>query len=262
MLTTILIVGGIGLACALLLVVASKFMAVETNQTAEDIRAALPGANCGACGFAGCDDYAKNLAENPGLKTNLCTPGGDTAARKIAEILGVEFEDVVEKKAIMKCAVTFDTSEYIMDYQGPHTCEACNSFYQGRRSCTHGCLGYGDCVAVCKFGALHVENGLAVVDRELCTGCGACTKACPNHLLDLVKETSLVHVACSSHDKGAYTRKVCKAGCIGCMKCQKTCQFGAITVTENLASIDPDKCTNCGACVEVCPTKVIQMVKA
>ncbi|MEA5011646.1 MAG: RnfABCDGE type electron transport complex subunit B [Angelakisella sp.] len=261
MLESVLIVSGIGVACAVLLVVAAKLMAVKVDETAENIRAVLPGANCGACGFAGCDDYAKNLCENRDIKTNLCTPGGDATARKIAEILGVEFEDVVEMKANMKCAGNFDTSEYIMEYQGLPTCKACNTFYQGRRSCTHGCLGYGDCANVCKFGALSIENGLAVIDRDLCTGCGACARVCPNHIIAMIKETSLVHVACSSHDKGAYTRKVCKAGCIGCMKCQKTCEYGAITVTENLACIDPDKCTNCGACVEVCPTKVIHMVK-
>lgn len=260
MIIPILIVGGIGVACGLLLVVASKFMAVEVDQTAEEIRAVLPGANCGACGFAGCDDYAQSLASNPNTKPNLCIPGGSSTAQQLAEILGVKAEDTVAVKAAMRCAGTFDTSEYIMEYQGPASCQACNSFYQGRRSCSYGCLGYGDCASVCKFGALHIENGLAVVNWELCTGCGACVKACPKFLLELIPETSLVHVDCASHDKGAYTRQICKAGCIGCMKCQKTCQYGAITVTDYLAAIDPAKCTNCGACVEVCPTQVIHMV--
>lgn len=261
MIEGILVVSGIGLVAGVLLVVASKFMFVPTDETATDIRACLPGANCGACGYVGCDDYAAKLASGEEHHTNLCIPGGDNAARKIAEVLGVEFEDVKEMRSVVICSGNYDTSEYIMDYQGPKTCKACNSFYQGRRSCSHGCLGYGDCVAACRFGALSIRNGLAVVDRSLCTGCGACAKACPNNLFRMLPDTSLVYVGCSSHDKGAYTRKVCKAGCIGCMKCQKTCEFGAIAVVENLAQIDPEKCTNCGKCAEVCPMKVIHVCK-
>lgn len=258
MLQGVLLVSGIGLAAGALLSIASKLLAVKTDPTVDDLRAMLPGANCGACGFAGCDDYAAKLATKE-VKTNLCTPGGATVARQVSEYLGLPFEEVREMKAIIKCSGDYDTSEYIMDYEGPQSCKACNAFYQGRRSCTHGCLGYGDCVEACKFNALHVENGLVRIDRTLCTGCGACSKVCPNHLFDLVPDTSLVYVGCSSHDKGAYTRKVCKAGCIGCMRCQKTCEYGAIVVTENLASIDPEKCTNCGKCAEVCPTKVIHI---
>lgn len=258
MLSTVLVVSGLGLACGVMLVIAAKLMAVPVDERESELRAALPGANCGACGFAGCDAYAKQLAAG-GVKTNLCTPGGDTTSRKISEILGVEFEDVKEKKAVVRCAGDYDTSVYVMEYEGPKTCKACNAFYQGRRSCTHGCLGFGDCERVCVFNAISIQNGLAVIDRSLCTGCGACTRECPNQILDLVPDSSRVHVACSSHDKGAYTRKVCTAGCIGCMKCQKTCKYDAITVTDNLASIDPEKCTNCGECVEVCPTKVIKI---
>ncbi|MEG0753073.1 MAG: RnfABCDGE type electron transport complex subunit B, partial [Angelakisella sp.] len=243
LLSAILIVSGIGLVCGVILVIAAKVMYVPVDETVIKVREVLPGANCGACGFAGCDDYAKQLGEGNGVKTNLCTPGGDSVSRKISEILGVAYADVEEVKANVYCAGDFDTSEYVMEYEGPKTCKACNTFYQGRRSCTHGCLGFGDCVNVCKFGAIEIVNGLAVIDRALCTGCGACTKVCPNLILGLAKDTALVHVACSSHDKGAYTRKVCKAGCIGCMKCQKTCEFDAIKVTDNLASIDTSKCT-------------------
>ena len=255
----VITVSAIGLVLGVILVIAAKLMAVPVNQTAEDVRAVLPGANCGACGFAGCDDYAKKLAEDPNTKTNLCIPGGEPVARQISEILGVEFAGVQDVKAVVRCAATFDTAEYKMDYKGPQTCKACSTFYKGHRSCSYGCLGFGDCVDVCKFGALSIENGLAVVDRDLCTGCGACAKACPQLLIALVKSDSLVQVCCSSHDKGAQVRKVCSAGCIGCMRCQKTCEFGAITVKDNLASIDPDKCTNCGKCAEVCPTKVIHI---
>ena len=258
MIGTILIVSGLGLACGVVLVIASKLMAVPVDTTVETLRAALPGANCGACGYAGCDAYAAALAQG-GVKTNLCTPGGDSVSRKLSEILGVAYEDVEEQKAFMRCNGDFDTSEYIMEYDGPKTCKACNSFYQGRRTCTHGCLGFGDCAEVCKFNALTIVNGLAVIDRAACTGCGACAKICPNHIIGVASDKARVHVACSSHDKGAYTRKVCTAGCIGCMKCQKTCEFDAIKVTDNLAAIDPAKCTNCGKCVEVCPTKVIKI---
>lgn len=261
MIQGILVVSGIGLAAGVLLVIASKFMFVPVDETAEKVRACLPGANCGACGFAGCDGYADALAKRDGtVKPNLCTPGGEAAAKGICEVLGLPFEGVKAAKSMIRCSGDFDTSVYVMDYEGPKTCRACNAFYQGRRSCSYGCLGYGDCVEVCKFGALSIQNGLAVVNRDLCTGCGACAKVCPNHLFEMIPDSSAVWVGCASHDKGAFVRKVCKAGCIGCMKCQKTCEYGAITVTGNLAHIDPEKCTNCGACVEVCPVHVIHKV--
>ncbi len=258
MLVAVLSVAAIGLICGVILVIASKLMAVPVDEKAEKLRDTLPGANCGACGFAGCDGYAKYLADEKSPRTNLCAPGGDRVSRKISEILGMEFQDVVEKKAFVRCTGTFETAEYKMEYDGPQTCAANNMFYQGRRSCSVGCLGFGDCVSACKFDAMSIVNGVAVVDRDLCTGCSACAKVCPNNLIDMVKETNMVSVGCSSHQKGALVRKECTAGCIGCMKCQKTCEYDAIHVTNNLATIDYDKCTNCGKCVEVCPVHVIK----
>lgn len=255
-LTPVIIVSVIGIIAGVVLTVAAKYMAVPVDERVSNIREVLPGANCGACGFAGCDEYAEKLI-NEGVAPNLCTPGGSEVAGKIGELLGVSVGEVVPMTAIVKCSGTCQNTTYIMDYQGPQTCEACNYFYQGRRACSHACLGYGDCVAVCQYDAIYIENGIAVVDKERCTGCSMCAKNCPNHLIDIVPRSSDIFVACSSTDKGAFTRKVCSAGCIGCRKCEKTCEYGAITITDNLASVDPAKCTNCGACVGVCPTKVI-----
>lgn len=253
----VVIVAVIGIVAGIILTIAAKFMSVPVDERVTNIREVLPGANCGACGFAGCDEYAEKLVHE-GVATNLCTPGGGDVAMQVSGLLGAEFSEVVAKRAIVKCAGTTETTQYIMDYQGPKTCEACNFLYQGRRSCSHGCLGFGDCVAVCQYDAIRVIDGVAVVDKDACTGCGMCASKCPNKLIAVVPASSEVHVACSSHDKGAFVRKVCQAGCIGCMKCQKTCEYGAITVNQFLAGVDPEKCTNCGKCVEVCPTKVIR----
>ena len=254
----ILIIAGAGLLCSVVLVVASKFMAVKVDERYAKLRGALPGVNCGACGYSGCDQYAKALNEDPNVKTNLCVPGADAVSREISSILGVDFADVEEQYAIVKCGGNCHSTEYIMDYEGPQTCEACNAFFQGRSSCSHACLGFGDCVAECKYDAIHVIDGVAYVDKDKCVGCGMCARKCPNHLIQIIDARSHVYVGCSSHDKGAYTRKVCKSGCIGCKKCEKTCPSGAITVDNNLASVDPAKCTNCGACVAVCPTGAIK----
>ena len=247
----------ISLICAVLLTVASTFFAVKEDEKAIAIRDCLPGANCGACGFSGCDGYAKALSEGKTDKVNLCVPGGDSTSKDIAAILGVEATDVVEKVAYVGCNGTCDAVAKKYEYQGQKTCRTANMTYSGDRMCNFACLGYGDCVRVCPQNAITVENGVARVDPRKCVGCGICTRECPNNLLKLIVDTSRVVVECSNHDKGAVTRKACKNGCIACGKCEKTCPHGAIKVVENLATIDYDKCTGCGACVEVCPVHCI-----
>ena len=249
--TGVIIVGVIGLVCSVLLVVASHFLSVPADTRVEDI-------NCGACGYAGCDDYAKAVAGGS-AKPNLCIPGGASTADQISEYLGVQSESTVPQKAVVRCSGTCEKCGDAEEYHGPATCAACAALYRGKKACSYGCMGYGDCVMVCKFGALSIVDGVARVDESLCTGCGACAKACPNLIIGMVPVSSSVTVRCSSHDSGAVVRKVCSAGCIGCMMCTKVCPTGAITVTDFLASIDPDKCTNCGACAEKCPVKVITL---
>lgn len=252
----ILIVGSVGLIASVILVVAAKVMAMPADELFDAIRAELPGANCGACGYAGCDDYAKAVAHS-GAATTLCIPGGADTASAVSAAMGVEAGAVESKYAVVHCSGNCDVTQPVMDYQGVQTCKASKMFYNGKGSCAYGCLGMGDCMTVCQYGAISMVKGIAVVDKSLCVGCGMCAKTCPNHLISIIPATSTIFVGCSSKDKGAATMKVCKSGCIGCKKCEKTCENGAITVTDNIASIDPAKCTNCGKCMEACPKKII-----
>lgn len=249
----------IALIAALLLSLAAKFMAVPVNETQAAIRGELPGANCGACGFAGCDDYAAALAEGGDVKTNLCVPGADAVAAAIAAILGQDAEDVVEQVANVRCSGLCDVTKPEMDYQGLKTCAAAKGLFGGPGSCKYGCIGFGDCERACPYGAIQVCNGLAKVDREKCVGCGMCAKTCPQHIIDIIPDVKRVYVACSSADKGAVTNKLCSAGCIGCKLCEKACKFEAVHVENNHAVIDIDKCKNCGLCAKACPKKVIKM---
>lgn len=248
---------GTSLVCAVLLTVADKFFGVKEDETAIAIRDCLPGANCGACGYSGCDGYAKALAEKTCEKTNLCVPGGDGTAKEISNILGVAAEDVVEKVAYVACNGTCSAVQRKYEYQGQKTCYAANIAYNGDKYCTYACLGYGDCAAVCPQNAITVEDGIAHIDPRKCIGCGICARACPNSIIHLINDTSRVVVECSNHDKGAQTRKYCSNGCIGCMKCQKVCPHGAIQVTNNLAVIDYSLCTGCGECEKACPVHCI-----
>ena len=251
---------GISAVCSAILILASTYFSVKEDVTAVAIRDCLPGANCGACGYSGCDGYAKALAEKSTDKTNLCIPGGDSAAKDIAAILGVAAEDVVERVAYVACNGTCDAAVKKYDYQGLKTCRTSNMEYSGEKLCTFACLGYGDCAAVCPKNAISIKDGVAVVDPAKCIGCGICERECPNGIIHLVPDTSTTVVLCSNKDKGAITRKACSNGCIGCMKCQKTCPSGAITVKDNLASIDQSLCTGCGACVDACPVHCIHSV--
>lgn len=257
MLIPILIVVSIGLVAAAMLTLASKVFFVPVDETFAELRAELPGANCGACGYAGCDDYANALAEDKSVSCTLCPVGGADVAAKLAEVLGVEAGSAEREVAVVMCYGTKDAKKTIMEYEGVQTCSGAKQFYGGLSACSHGCIGLGDCQAVCPYDAIRVIDGVAQVDREACVGCGLCAKACPNSVIRISPEKNKNVVQCKSTDKGAVTRKACSNGCIGCMKCVKVCKFDAVHVENNLAFIDPIACKNCGMCSKVCPTGTI-----
>lgn len=254
------VVAALGLLAGLILAIASVLMAVPVDEKVVALREQLPGANCGACGYSGCDGYAEAMAHD-GAAVGLCSPGGDDVAAATAAILGVSGAAVEKKAAVVLCGGCEDATSRKLHYHGIPSCAAANQFYGGDWACTFGCLGYGDCAATCPYGAITVVNGLAQVDKNKCVACGLCTKACPKSLISLLPTQAKGVVLCSNHDKGAVTRKACTAGCIGCMKCQKVCEHDAITVQNNLASIHPDKCTGCGNCAATCPVGCIHIAK-
>lgn len=259
----ILILAAIGLIAGLGLAIASKILAVPVNEKEQQIRDILPGANCGACGFSGCDGYAKALADGTAENTALCSPGGTEAAKNIAGILGVAGDSVVRRTALVRCRGCHENTGDKMAYSGVQTCRTANQLYGGPGACSYGCIGLGDCVNVCEYGALHIREGVAAVNPALCTACGKCVRACPKDLITLFPASEVkAAVLCSSKAKGAQTRKDCKAGCIGCKKCEKVCESGAVVVSANLAHIDPEKCTACGKCVENCPQHCIELIRA
>lgn len=257
----ILVLVAIAIIAGVILTLASKFMAVSVNEAAAQIRETLPGANCGACGYAGCDAYAAALADDHTVKGNMCTPGGSAVALAISKVLGIDFESVEGKYALVRCSGTFDKTQYVMDFKGIQSCNANKMFYRGRGACSKACLGFGDCVDVCEYGAITMVNGVASIDKNKCVGCSVCVNNCPNQLITLVPSSLTTFVGCSSTDKPANTHKVCKAGCIACKKCEEVCKFDAIHVADNLASIDSAKCKNCGMCIKVCPVGVIKSNK-
>ncbi len=248
----VLVVAVIGLICGAVLAVASKFMAVEVDERIPKVRECLPGANCGACGFAGCDGYAAALVEDPELSVSLCVPGGAGASEAIGAVLGRKGEAAERKVAEVRCSGTCEATSVKMDYNGLEGCAAAKLLFGGTGACVYGCIGLGDCAKVCPVNAIHINGGLAKVDTSVCIGCGLCAKTCPNHVIAIRPASSHVVVDCNSHQKGAGTRKACSAGCIGCKLCERNCHTGAITVTDNLASIDYSLCDGCGKCIEVC----------
>lgn len=248
---------GVALLCGILLTLTERFFGVKEDESALAIRDCLPGANCGACGFSGCDAYAKALSNGTVKENNLCVPGGDSTAREIAEILGVEAGEVIEKVAFVACNGVCGAVERKYNYVGPKTCVAASLSYNGDKTCTWACLGYGDCMRACPQNAIAVIDNVAHIDPQKCIGCGICVRTCPKSIIKLIDDTSRVVVKCSNHDKGAVTRKSCTNGCIGCMKCEKTCPHGAIKVENNLATIDYSLCTGCGECAKVCPVHCI-----
>ncbi|MBQ4128174.1 MAG: RnfABCDGE type electron transport complex subunit B [Ruminococcus sp.] len=254
-LIAVAVVAVIGLIIGLVLAVASVIMAVPKDEKAQAVLELLPGANCGACGYSGCEGYAKALAKGQ-AKPGLCSPGGEDCTNAVAEILGVEGE-TVKKVALVHCMGSCENTQNRAEFQGINSCLAASKIGNGLTACSYGCLGMGDCVNACLNDAITVCNGVAVVDIDKCGGCGLCANACPRKLITIAPVKEQAVVRCSNHDKGAVAKKACKAACIGCQKCVKVCEAKAITVTDFCASIDPEKCTGCGVCVENCPCSCI-----
>ena len=262
-LTPVLLVVAMGLVFAVILTIAAKVFFVPVDETVIKLREQLPGANCGGCGFAGCDDYAAALADDPeGVGPNKCPVGGADCAAALAAILGMEAGSAEPQVATVMCNGNAQAVKSLLEYQGLTTCSAASTLYGGMNQCKYGCLGLGDCTRACNFDAIKICDGVAVVARELCTGCGACASACPKHVIRIAPAKNKVVVQCHSEDKGAATRKACSNGCIACGKCTKVCKFEAITVENNHAYIDPEKCKNCGLCAKECPTGAINNMRA
>lgn len=252
----ILIVLAIGLIAGLGLSIASIVMAVPTDERIAKVRECLPGANCGACGYSGCDGYAEAIAKGE-CALNLCAPGAQATAEAIGEVMGVAVEVAEKQVAVVNCNGNCENVQDKMVYSGLSSCAAANMFYGGTKDCQYGCLGLGECVRACKFDALHIIDGKAVVDPEKCTACGACIKACPKGIISLKPYAQRYWVYCSNKDKGAAANKVCRVSCIACGKCAKVCESDAVFVENNLAVIMPEKCIACGKCAENCPKKCI-----
>ena len=262
---TIVILTVLGLILALILFWVAKKFKVEEDPRIDEVEKVMPGANCGGCGFAGCRAFADAAVHAPNLDNNYCPVGGNEVMKKVAAILGYEVKDKAPQVAVVRCNGTCDNRPVTNVYDGAPSCKVKAALYSGDTGCPFGCLGCGDCVNACVFGAISMDpaTGLPVVDESKCTACGACAKACPKHIIEIRNKgprSMRVFVSCVNKDKGAVARKACNAACIGCGKCAKVCAHEAITVADNVAYIDFTKCKLCKKCVAECPTGAIHAV--
>ncbi len=255
-LLTTLVIAVVGVLVGYALVYAGKKFYVQVDEREAAVRECLPGNNCGACGFAGCDAMAAAIASGQ-APVNGCPVGGAPVAEKVAAIMGTTAEAAERKVAFVRCKGSCEVTHNQGNYIGINDCRSAVLSGVNVTDCTYGCLGFGSCVSVCQNDAIHVVNGVAVVDRSKCVGCGLCVKACPRSLIELVPESRRVAVQCSNRDKGPTVKKVCSAGCIGCGMCQRMCEHDAIHVADNLARVTYENCVQCGKCAEKCPVGVI-----
>jgi Na+-translocating ferredoxin:NAD+ oxidoreductase subunit B len=249
------------ISAVILFFIAQKFKVFEDPRI-DEIQAILPAANCGGCGFAGCRNFAEALVNADSLAELNCPVGGATVMGTVSAMLGKEPPAADPTVAVLLCNGTPEYRPQTSTYIGPSDCRILNNLYIGESDCSYGCLGNGDCVRACTFDAMYMDpvTCLPVIIDDKCVSCGACVKACPRHLIELrkkAKKDRKIYVACSNCDKGGPARRACKVACIACNKCQQVCEFGAITIENNLAYIDAKKCTFCRKCVTVCPTNSI-----
>lgn len=264
-LTALIVLGLIALVAAIVLYVCSRRFAVSEDPRIGQVSALLPQANCGGCGFAGCSGLASALvkaADGGSLGSLACPVGGAATMAKVAAVLGMEVEAGKKRVAVVRCQGSCSNRPVIASYDGKPSCRVMNMCGMGDTACGYGCLGCGDCESACSFGGIRInaETHLPEVDTTLCTACGACAKACPRGIIELRPcgpKDRRIYVSCVSHDRGPAAVKACAASCIGCGKCVKECTFEAISVVDNVAYINPDKCRMCRKCEKVCPRHAI-----
>jgi len=260
MLFPVISVGSLAIVFGVVLGFSARKFHVESDPNVNNIVRVLPGANCGGCGYPGCTIFAERVVSGEAAY-NACPPGGDVAAVEIAKFLGIDASPSNRKIAFIKCNGTNDNTRRNYFYDGPKSCVSASQLATGgNKTCQFSCIGLGSCQNACPFDALKMRDGIAEVNSEKCTACGKCVPACPKNLIDIVPEKSKVRVLCNSTEKGAVVKANCRAGCIGCTICQKFCEPGAITVKDNIALIDYEKCTLCMVCVDKCPTKSIKVM--
>lgn len=253
---TILVLAALAFLFGFLLAVAAKKFAVKKDPRIDQICEHLAGANCGGCGYSGCSAYATAIVEQ-GVPTDRCPVAGVEAVKEIAAIMGVEAKQPIRMRAQVKCAGTWESSNYKYLYRGLADCHSVSRLGNGPKECRYGCIGLGSCMLACHFNAIHLGGGVATVAYDKCRACGMCVDACPQKIIELVPFESRFWVSCASEDKGAVVRNLCKDGCIGCGLCVKACPAQAISMKNNIAHIDYSLCTGCGACAEKCPRKII-----
>ncbi len=257
-LIVIAIVAVLAVVFGALIVLISKICFVKEDEKVKAVTENLAGANCGGCGYAGCADFAKALAQGK-VKLGDCNATANSAKEEIAKILDIPYSSSVKSFAVVKCAGGTNCKDKF-EYVGNSGCDAENSYLGGRKLCSEGCLGGGSCLLSCKENALYLKEGVAMVDKAICGACGACVRACPKNLVELIPENAKVYVACSTKCRGKEVMNTCTVGCIGCGLCAKNCPENAITMKDNLPVIDYSKCTGCLTCAVKCPKKTIKEI--
>lgn len=257
-----MLLGGIGVTAAGVLYLVSKRFNVYEDPLIDEVTDVLPAANCGGCGSPGCKAFAEKLVKSEDISELFCPVGGNTVMKQVAAILGKEVAEKDPTVAVLRCQGSCEVRPKTTEYQGPRSCAISSLVYGGETDCQYGCLGDGDCVAVCEFDAMYMDEstGLPVIITDKCTSCGVCVKACPRGIIEMRprnKRDLKVFVGCLNEDKGGIARKACSVACIGCAKCADVCPKDAVVMNGSLAYIDPEVCTLCRKCVEVCPTHSI-----
>lgn len=261
----IAVMGIVGLFFGLVLAIAGKKLAVEVNPLIHIVEDILPKGQCGACGYAGCQAYAEAVVTDPDVAPNLCTPGKDAVAKKVSEITGKSSKDMEARIAYVKCNNPVTKAPIKYNYSGIDDCVAMSLLQLGPKSCQYGCIGHGTCAKHCPFGAIEMnENGLPIINKQRCTGCGKCESVCPKKIIEMIPVNTKINVVCNSRNRGAKAKHDCSIACIGCGICVKVCPHNALKLENNLPIIDKKICRDVcedPICMTKCPTKTIEYVR-